>query len=229
MYLRGQQIPFSPEAINRLYRLPDIPNDPYQRLLQRGIDTGHLILCLTGERQELGPAWRHLKREVLTAQAKVWYYFVAARLMPTVTNSEVRRERAYLTYALFRGIRVDVGQLIYSEMTESMTTSQSHMSLGFPALIYSLAQAVGVSITPNPATRIPVQKVITLQLFQSGGQPRREHAQRDQHSPEPLDANDDDEQDDQTESTGGPSSSSSQGRRTLIQRMDSLEQNMATL
>ena len=86
-----------------------------------------------------------------------------------------------------------------------------------------------MSITPNPATRIPVQKVITLQLFQSGGQPRREHAQRDRHSPEPLDADDDDEQDDQTESTGEPSSSSSQGRRTLIQRMDSLEQNMVTL
>ena len=142
-----------------------------------------------------------------------------------MANSEVRRERAYLTYALLRGIRVDVGQLIYREMTESMTSSRSHMSLGFPALIYSLAQAAGVIITPNPSTCISLQKVITLQLFQTGGQPR-EQAQRPHHSPEPLDIDDDADDDEERDAS---SEGSSRSHRTLGQRIDVLTQRFDAL
>ena len=75
VYLHGRQIPFSAAAINRHYRLPDIPDSPYQRLLQQGIDTDRLTICLTGQRQELGPAWRYIRRELLKSPSQHFTLF----------------------------------------------------------------------------------------------------------------------------------------------------------
>ena len=54
--------------------------------------------------------------EALTRDAKYIYYFVATRLLPTVVNSEVLKPRAILTYAILKGMLVDVSQIIYLEM-----------------------------------------------------------------------------------------------------------------
>ena len=75
-----------------------------------------MTITLTEVRQALSPTWRYLRRETLTHHAKLWYYFVGARLMPTVTNSEVRKERAFLTYTIMKGIKVNVGRIIYREI-----------------------------------------------------------------------------------------------------------------
>ena len=63
------------------------------------------------------------------------YYFVASRLLPTIVNSQVQKQRVYLTYALLKGWQVDVGRVIQNEMLTILANNTWH-SMGFPALIY---------------------------------------------------------------------------------------------
>ena len=223
VYLRGQQIDISVAAINRHYQLPDYPEDPYLRLLQDGIDRDHLTFTLTGERHDLAPDWRRIDREKLTPATKVWYYFVAARLMPTVTNSQVRKERALLTYAIMRGVRIDVGRVIHQEIMAALETKRCKWSLGFPGLIYSLAIAAGVDPPSSTSSRLQPRKIISLDLYHQPQPP-----QRARH-PEPSDDSDDDD-DDADDDTGDdvpePSRSQPVAGCNFGQRMDALEQQI---
>ena len=61
--------------------------DEYRQLLISGVDEQDLNRYLTGFSDPLPPTWTHLKRKDLTSNTKFIYYFVAARLMPTIVNS----------------------------------------------------------------------------------------------------------------------------------------------
>ena len=127
----------------QFYGLPDYPMDEYRQLLISGVDESDLNLYLTGSSDPLPLAWTHIKKKDLTRNAKLFYYFVAARLMPTVVNSEVQRSRAILTYAILRGLTVDVGRVINSDMRVDIDPRGRQYSFGFPALIHGLTRAAG--------------------------------------------------------------------------------------
>ena len=48
----------------------------------------------------------------LTEEAKVWFYFICSVLMPSKNLSTVRREEAFLLYALLKGYKINVGNII---------------------------------------------------------------------------------------------------------------------
>ena len=48
----------------------------------------------------------------LTEEAKVWFYFIYSVLMPSKNLSTVRREEAFLLYALLKGYKINVGNII---------------------------------------------------------------------------------------------------------------------
>ena len=98
-----------------------------------GVDERDLNFTLTGSSDLLPPTWTHIKREKLTRNAKYIYYFIAARLLPTVVNSEVLKHRVILTYAILKGMLVDVGQIIYLEMRTGREARAQCTSFGFPA------------------------------------------------------------------------------------------------
>ena len=168
----------------------------------------------------------------MTNHAKLWYYFVAARLMPTVTNSEVRKKRAFLTYAIMKGIKVDVGRIIYREIRGSLTSQQSQTSLGFPALILSLATAAGIRVDSTASSRINVRQIICLRAF---GEERPVQAQRAQRQPSPVDSEStaDADDDDEDEAGGGRDGETSQGQtfagRGFGVRMDAMEGRLDAL
>ena len=68
-----------------------------------------------------------------------------------MVNSEVQKQRAILTYAILKGMLLDVGQVIHSEMRSGREARAQLTSLSFPALIYGLTHAVGY-VAPSLTT-----------------------------------------------------------------------------
>ena len=44
--------------------------------------------------------------------AKIWHYFVCAKLQPTINVNAVMKSRAALVYAIIKGMKIDVGLVI---------------------------------------------------------------------------------------------------------------------
>lgn len=60
--------------------------------------------------------WNNMKKSRMIVKAKVWYYFVAMRLMPVNTKFEVLKKRVVLMHAIITNQTIDVGYMINQEM-----------------------------------------------------------------------------------------------------------------
>lgn len=78
--------------------------------------------------------------------AKVWLFFVAARLLPTTHFNNVMKKRAYMVYTILTGGLFDVGDHIHCEIVKVALDrhSGSRGGLWFPSLINLLCRKVGV-------------------------------------------------------------------------------------
>ena len=138
------------------------------------------------------------------------YYFIAARLLPTVVNSEVLKHRAILTYAILKGMLVDVGQIIYLEMRTGREARAQCTSFGFPALIYGLTRAAGY-VAPTLGTVVVKNKPpISFHLLAAGNRPPLHH----QH-----------EEDEEARDDAAPRT----GPRTVEERLNVLDQSILDL
>ena len=210
VFVRGARVPITPQAINQYYGLPAYPVDAYRQLLVDGVDERDLNFTLTGSSDPLPPAWTHIKKEELTLNAKYIYYFVAARLLPTVVNSEVLKHRALLTYAILKGMLVDVGQIIYLELRTGREARAQCTSFGFPALIYGLTRAAGYVAPTLGAVVVKNKAPISFHLLAAGNR----HPIQHQHE-EAEEAGDD----------AVPPT----GPRTVEERLNALDQSVLNL
>ena len=55
---------------------------------------------------------RSIARGDLTKEAKVWFYFIKSVLLPSKHLGTVRREEEILLYALLKGYKINVGNII---------------------------------------------------------------------------------------------------------------------
>ena len=53
-----------------------------------------------------------ITRGSLTEEAKIWLYFLSSVLMPSNHLSTVRKEKSVLLYAIIKGYKMNVGQII---------------------------------------------------------------------------------------------------------------------
>ena len=55
-----------------------------------------------------------VKASTLTKDAKIWYYFVGARFMPSLHLNDVTKDQAILIYCILSGKTINVGSILYA-------------------------------------------------------------------------------------------------------------------
>ncbi|EXB77427.1 hypothetical protein L484_000483 [Morus notabilis] len=120
IFVRGQLIPFTSEAINSLYDLPDVEdhfNNFADSLNEDQLDEVINELCVEGTE------WRRatrgsmtFPRECLQPGSKIWYHFLRFRLMPSSHYRLVHKERAILLYCMMKGRPLNVGRMIRQQL-----------------------------------------------------------------------------------------------------------------
>ena len=76
-----------------------------------------------------------MKANTLSNRAKIWYYFLGARFMPSSYLSDVTQDRAILIYCILLGKTIDVGSILHASILHSV---KGVSSLYFPSLITTL-------------------------------------------------------------------------------------------
>lgn len=82
--------------------------------LQLEYDIRDVIMVLIGRPKYLMPEWKFIERKFLCA--KLSYKFRCTRIMPTILNFNVLNKWALLTYVILKGMLVDVGKVINTEI-----------------------------------------------------------------------------------------------------------------
>ena len=155
--VRGVSIPITPASINELYKLPNhFPVADYEVLLIKGAhkDTVKAVsrrLTVDDVGWLVSKNGKHTcRREWLTPEAKIWFFFLRYSLMPTAHTSTISMERMYLIYAMCMKETIDVGKIIFRELRDC-----ANKRVGcayFPSLITQLCHAHGV-ITSSLSTK----------------------------------------------------------------------------
>ena len=116
IYVRGRWVEFNKEEINRLFSLR-VQKDGSNFKKQQKEPEHHKIidLLMAGKGEWKGTKktpFKSIAKGDLTEEAKVWFYFIISVLMPSKHQSTVRREEAILLYALLKGYKINVGNII---------------------------------------------------------------------------------------------------------------------
>ena len=91
-----------------------------------------------------------IPRGCLTKHAKVWFYFMSSRLLPSKHVSTVYRDKAVLLYAILMNFKFNVGNIIKNSLVEG----DLGKSLIHPPLITQLCRDAKVVIK-NDEERSP--------------------------------------------------------------------------
>ncbi|XP_031266005.1 uncharacterized protein LOC116124425, partial [Pistacia vera] len=85
-----------------------------------------------------------LKGTQLTPMARLWQYYICARLMPESHYSTVTREKALLLYSIATRKNIDVGDVIYNSI--KLAANPGRESYCFPHLITALFLKAGIEV-----------------------------------------------------------------------------------
>ena len=116
VYVRGVWVPMVHERINEVLQIRDPKNGSKYKKLIRESNHEKIVDFLTGRKGK----WNLMKknphesipRGSLTAEAKVWFYFIASVIIPTKHLCTIRENEAIILYALLKGYKFDVGKII---------------------------------------------------------------------------------------------------------------------
>ena len=177
VFVRGKQVNFSPKAINRFFKLPDIENDEYNQFIAKQIDFEEILqeIAVPGTRWKLSDDKPITFKSIgLTRDCKGWHYFLGARLMPVRHFSDVNKDRAILLYCLMTGKSLDVGKFISSHIVQCY--KHQSMSLFFPSLITALCVAAGVQYGANEESLAPMAALTDQRIYGMKGVDRLDPA-----------------------------------------------------
>ena len=81
----------------------------------------------------------------VTEIAKMWFYFISYKFVPSKHLSTIRKDKEILTYAIVKGYKFNVGKFIGNSILESLYSKPiTHLSL-----ISKLCEIAGVKIGEN--------------------------------------------------------------------------------
>ena len=81
----------------------------------------------------------------MTKVAKIWHYFVCAKLLPTTNHSAIMKSIVALVYAILKNMKIDVGLIIQHSIIHGFEKGIQRFS--HPHLITELCNNVGVKWT----------------------------------------------------------------------------------
>lgn len=100
--------------------------------------------------------WKRLPRKYLIAQAKMWYYVVRTRLIPTTLNSTVVKNGALFTYVILKRTMIDVEKIINVDIHALVNLRTKTQFLGFLYLICTLCSQAGLCIIQSYLIKCPL-------------------------------------------------------------------------
>ena len=145
--VRGKSVSFDCSTINRYYGLANFDDDEYQPLVTNdntNWDEIKEFLCkddVPWSRYTNG-ALKSFPGQAMTKVAKIWHYFICAKLLPTTNHSAVMKSRAALIYAILKDMKIDVGLIIQHSIIHGFEKGIHGFS--HPHLITDLCANVGV-------------------------------------------------------------------------------------
>ena len=147
VFVRGKWVKFDRTTINHYYGLDDLQDDQYQDLLKSEEAKWEEIknaLCkepVAWKRYTNG-GLKSFPGQAMKKIAKIWHYFVCAKLQPTTNVSAVMKSRAALVYAILEGMKIDVGLVIQHSIIHGF--EQGIQGFSHPHLITDLCRDTGV-------------------------------------------------------------------------------------
>lgn len=114
-------------------------------------------LCYPGTTWKVPGTYTVFLEKFLRENAAVWYAFLARRLMPVGHTSDVQRESAVVLYALYTGMPIDVGKLIFGQLT--MSIHNASLALYFPTIVTELCARAGVHAVDEDELLPPMRAI----------------------------------------------------------------------
>ena len=105
--------------------------------------------------------YKSIARGDLTEEAKVWFYFISAVLLPSKHLRTMRRDEAILLYALLKGYKMNVGKIIEKSIL-SYSKSNCKGLIPHPKIITSLCLLGGVEEEWGKEETYPRPSSLTL-------------------------------------------------------------------
>ena len=117
VFVKGKWVAFDRTTINGYYGLVDIEDDQYQVLLESdetNWDNIKNALCKepVAWKRHTNGGLKSFPGQAMKKIAKIWHYFVCAKIQPTTNVSAVMKSRAALVYAILEGMKINVGLVI---------------------------------------------------------------------------------------------------------------------
>ncbi|KOM40742.1 hypothetical protein LR48_Vigan04g094000 [Vigna angularis] len=129
------------------------------------------VLCVPGghfQKNRNGAAV-HIRRADLTPMAKYWMAFSHANIQLCCHVFDITVNRALFLYCMVRGMSINIGQVITSEIQTCASTMNNNAPLGHPSLMTHPCELVGVNTSTPPLERPrkPIHKgqVATVEMI----------------------------------------------------------------
>jgi len=119
--IKGEGVPFSAKDINELYQMKDNPDAPGNKIIddptEQQLEDALRVLTQPGMKWSVSlKGIKTLASKILLLEARLWVYFVKKCLIPTSHDKTISRDRVMAAYCIARGIPIDVGRLIASQI-----------------------------------------------------------------------------------------------------------------
>lgn len=139
-WVRGKIIYFSADAINTLYGLDEVDDTTAIDVLNHS-NIGEIadVLCPYGMDWIYKPTGEpdFFRGINIHRIGRALLYFINSRLFPNPNHDEIRVRRATLIFAIYKGMRVNVGKII-NEQINFCRRDNSIGSFYFPCLVTAL-------------------------------------------------------------------------------------------
>ena len=147
VYIKVKWISFSSKQTYQTYNLNEMKNGSKFMKLVNELDFHKIVNLLTDGKGKWNATRKNphefISRESLTEQAKVWFYFICSIILSTKHLSTVMENEAVLLYAILRGYKFNVGEIIENSIL-SYYRGGYRGSVPHPALITRLCILGGV-------------------------------------------------------------------------------------
>ncbi|XP_019171101.1 PREDICTED: uncharacterized protein LOC109166667 [Ipomoea nil] len=143
-YLRGKFYDFNPEIINAHLGTPN-----EEQKIQ--IENEQIIQELTAGNVSFDK--NKVKVASLTSKYAILQKIALVNWMPSLHKSTIKRSLAELLYKIGKGIQVNLGDIVYSQITKLAEGSETKALLIFPNLIHAILVKQGLK-TQGPKTLV---------------------------------------------------------------------------
>ncbi|XP_073016954.1 uncharacterized protein [Primulina eburnea] len=114
-------------------------------------------LCYPGTTWKQPGTYTVFLEKFLKVEAALWYAFLSKRLMPVGHTSDVQRDRAVVLYAIYTGMPIDVGKLIFGQLT--ICINCNNLAFYFPTIVTELCARAGVIFADDDEWLPPLRAI----------------------------------------------------------------------